>query len=274
MKRFMTRFPRSFAAKAAPALIALALGALMQPGALAQQNNPGAQPVERAQAGGAQWGLGVGVWFDRKPYRAFDDKARVLPLLVYVNEYVSVLGPIVDVKLPSAGPIGFRLRARYAGDGYEADDSPYLAGMQDRDAGFWLGGAATWRNDIADLSGELLADVSGNSKGARFRLQADRRFAAGGIGITPRVAAQWLDSKYVNYYYGVRASEVRAGRPGYEGNAATNMELGVRVDFSLAPKQDVFVDLSATRLGSAIRNSPLVDRSSTTSLRLGYLYRF
>ncbi len=111
------------------------------------------------------------------PYRAFDDKARVLPLLVYANDYLSVLGPVVDVKLPSSGPLSFRLRARYAGEGYEADDSSYLAGMEERDASFWLGAAASWRNEIANLSAELLADISGNSKGSRFRLQADRRLA-------------------------------------------------------------------------------------------------
>ncbi len=265
---------RSFAAKAGYALIALASTALALPGAIAQQPTAGAEPMERSRAGGAQWGIGLGLWFDQKPYRAYDDKARVLPLLVFVNDYVSVLGPVVDVKLPSAGPVSFRLRARYAGDGYEAGDSPYLAGMEDRDAGLWLGGAATWRNDLATLSAELLGDVSGNSKGSRFRLQADRRFDAGGVGFTPRVSAQWLNDKYVDYYYGVRANEVRVGRPGYEGKATTNIEVGARVDFSVAPRQDVFLDVSATRLGSAIKDSPLVDRSSSAALRLGYLYRF
>lgn len=269
----MNGISRSRHGRAGRALAALACGALALSSAMAQQPTAGAEPVERVGAG-PQWGVGIGVWLDRKPYRDFDDRARVLPLLVYVNEYVSILGPTLDLKLPSAGPVSFRLRARYAGEGYEADDSPALAGMEERHAGFWLGGAATWRNDIANLSAELLGDVSGNSKGSRFRLQLERRFDAGGAGFTPRVAAQWLDDKYVDYYYGVRPGEVRAGRPGYDGRSATNLEVGMRLDFPLAPRQDVFVDLSATRLGSAIRDSPLVDRSSATSLRLGYLYRF
>ena len=248
----MNEYPRCFNAAARLGLTALALGTLAL-AARAQQPSEGMEPTENLPAAGSQWGIGIGVGFEKKPYRAFDDKAQVLPLIMYANRYVSVLGPVVDVHLPSAGPLSLRLRARYAGDGYEAEDSPYLAGMGERKAGFWLGGAATWRNEAANLSAELLADASGHSKGTRYKVQVDRRFTTGAFGWTPRVAAQWLDKKYVDYYYGVQASEARTGRPRYEGEAVTNMEVGLRLDYAAAPKQDVFVDLSATRLGSAIK---------------------
>jgi outer membrane scaffolding protein for murein synthesis (MipA/OmpV family) len=167
-----------------------------------------------------------------------------------------------------------RLRARLAGDGYEADDSPFLNGMDKRKSGLWLGGAAIWRNDIANLSAELLADGSGNSKGSRFKVQVDRRFAAGAFGFTPRLAAHWVDSKYVDYYYGVKDSEAQSGRPAYVGKSSANMEVGLRVDYAVAPKQTVFLDVSATSFGSGIKNSPLVSRSSQSGVRLGYVYRF
>ncbi len=244
--------------------------------AWAQQPIQGGEAIEnmRPGAGGAQWGVGLGLGIERKPYRSFDDDAQVLPLIFFVNKYVSVLGPGVDVSLPSAGPVSVRVRLRYAGDGYEAGDSPYLFGMEERKASFWLGGAAIWRNELANLSAELLGDVSGNSKGSRFKVQVDRRFTTGAFGLTPRISAQRLDSKYVDYYYGVRTNEARIGRVRYEGTSAVNMEVGMRVDYAVTPKQDVFVDLSATRLGSSIKRSPLVERSSSAALRLGYLYRF
>ncbi|RTQ34890.1 MipA/OmpV family protein [Variovorax gossypii] len=221
-----------------------------------------------------QWGVGIGVSMERKAYREFNDKTQAMPMLTYENKWVSVAFPGVDVKLPSAGPVSFRLRARYAGDGYEADDSPYLAGMDKRKGGIWLGGAAIWRNDIANLSAELLADGSGNSKGTRFKVQVDRRFSAGAFGFTPRLAAQWADRKYVDYYYGVTAVEARPDRAEYAGKATTNVEVGLRVDYAVAPRQTVFLDVSATSFGSGIKNSPLVGRSNQTGVRLGYVYRF
>jgi outer membrane protein len=250
------------------AIAVAAISATCMPPAWAQSDE------DKFQAGGSQWGLGIAAGMDRKPYREFDDKAVVIPMVTYENRWVSVAGPSLDLKLPSAGPVSFRLRARYASDGYEAEDSTYLTGMEERKASIWLGGTAIWRNEFANLSAELLADASGHSKGTRFKLQVDRRFTSGAFSFTPRVAVHWADRKYVGYYYGVRAAEARADRARYDGDAAANVELGLRVDYAVAPKQTLFLDLSGTSLGSGIKNSPLVGRSSQTGVRVGYLYRF
>jgi len=260
--------PGAAAAKASLPLFSLFLFA-----ALAQQP-AAAQPKPEQAEGESSWGLGLGVGMERKPYRDFDNKTRLLPLLSYENKWISVAGLGLDLKLPSAGPVSFRLRARYSMDGYEASDSPFLAGMDERKDGIWLGGAAIWRSDIANLSAELLGDASGNSKGSKLRLMVDRRFQAGSFDITPRLAATRLDDKYVSYYYGVNAAEVRAGRPFYQGGSAVNLEAGLRVGYAIAPRQSLFLDLSTTKLGSSIKDSPLVDRSSQSGVRVGYLYRF
>lgn len=85
-----------------------------------------------------------------------------VPLLNYENKWVSFSVPKLDIKLYSSQSLSFRLRARYAGsDGYESSDSPFLAGMDDRKGSFWAGGATIWKNDIANVSAELLGDASG-----------------------------------------------------------------------------------------------------------------
>ncbi|PWF43622.1 MipA/OmpV family protein [Massilia glaciei] len=246
------------------------------PAAWAQQSREAPPPRSMGgnQAGGSQWGLGIGIFAERQPYREHNNKLRALPLIMYMNKYVSVLGPGIDVHLPSAGPVALRLRARYSSDGYEAKDSPFLAGMAERKDSVWLGGAALWRAGFANLSAEILTNPFGNSDGTKFKLQLDRRFMSGAFAFTPRVAAQRLDDNYVDYYYGVRQTEARIDRARYAGRAATNLEVGVRVDYAIAQKQSVFVDLSTTRLGGAIERSPLVDRSSAGVARAGYLYQF
>ncbi|CAN7695713.1 MipA/OmpV family protein [Acidovorax sp. LjRoot66] len=231
--------------------------------------------IQAQEAGAASsWGLGLAVAADRKPYRDFDDKLQPLPLLTYENRWIQIAGPGVDLKLPSLGPVGLRLRSRFGFDGYEAEDSTWLAGMRERKSSLWLGAAATWDTGLVQLSAELLADASGHSKGRQFTLKAERRFQLGAWDVTPRVQVQQQDRKYVDYYYGVEGTEARLGRPAYEGSSAVNLQAGVRVGYTLAPRQWVFVDLSSTRLGSAIRNSPLVDKSSQPAVVAGYLYRF
>lgn len=221
----------------------------------------------------SQWGLGLGVGYDKKPYRDFDDKVRALPLVLYENRWVSLYGTKFDFKLPSAGPVSLRLRARYANDGYESDDSPYLAGMAERKGGVWLGGAAIWRNPVANVAAEALA-ATGDAEGKRVKLEVNREFRSGAFTVTPRIAAEWYDSDYVDYYYGVRANEVRAGRARYEGDSTTSLEAGVRFGYTVNRRHHVFVDVSTNRLGSAIKDSPLVERSSEPGVRVGYIMAF
>ena len=229
--------------------------------------------AKEASPAPSQWGLGLAVGLDRKAYRDYDNDVQALPLLLFENRYISFFGATLDAKLPSSGPLSFRLRARYANDGYEAKDSPFLRGMAERKGGVWLGGAVLWRGSVVNASAEALA-ATGDAEGKRVKLELNRNFQVGALTFTPRVAANWQDKKFVDYYYGVRAAEVRVGRAAYTGDAASNVELGLRMGYAVAPRHNVFVDLSATKMGSAIKDSPLVDRSNQGSVKAGYLYSF
>lgn len=255
--------PTSHAAAVAIAIALLA--GLCAPQAHAQA------PEARLSPSNSEWGLGLAASARRKPYRGMGTDYSVLPLPWYENRWVDVRGPAVDLKLPSPGPVSFRLRGRYGfSDGYEASDSPYLAGMAERKGRVWLGGAALWHNSVANVSAEWL----GSSDGQTFSIGLNRGFAYGRFRLTPRVSAQWVSDKYVDYYYGVRAAEVRVDRPYYEGESTVNVEAGLRVDYRLTQNQGLYLDVSATRLGSGIKDSPIVDRSHSTAVRIGYLYRF
>lgn len=234
-----------------------------------------AQTQTSAEPDKSSWGLGVGVVAIKKPYRGIDTKTLGLPVVSYENKWISASIPTFDVKLYSGNSLSFRLRARYAGgDGYEADDSPVLAGMEERKASLWAGAAVIWKTDFANFTGEVLADTMGKSKGKRARLQVDRRFAAGRFGFTPRLAAEWIDDKYVDYYYGVRQSEATAARTFYEGKSTTNILAGVRVDYTPAKHHTLYLDLAASRFGSTVKDSPLVDKPNQTSIGLSYVYRY
>lgn len=224
---------------------------------------------------GYGWGVG-GVVFPRvRAYKDFRHKTEVFPMVTYENAWVRVFGPGLEFKLGQAGPVAFGLTLAYGADeGYQAKDSPTLAGMADRKASFWVGTRVAWRTELAQLSAELAGDASGNSKGQKLKVGVERRFDLGAFGIAPRAQLSWQDQKYVQYYYGVEQSEARSGRAAYQAKGTLNTELAVRLDYRLAPNQTTFVDLGVTRLGSSIKDSPLVDRSTLPMVRVGFLYRF
>jgi outer membrane scaffolding protein for murein synthesis (MipA/OmpV family) len=225
-------------------------------------------------ADGRHWGIGLGGGIQTQPYAGVDRKAQALPILFFENRYVRVIGPGVDLKLPDAGPVSFALRARYSGEGYAEDDSPLLAGMGSRHGGVWLGASARWHNDIAQVFSEVSGDASGHSKGLQARVGIEKAFRFGRFNLTPSLSATWYDSKYVDYYYGVTSAEALATRAQYDGRATVNTELSLRSRYMLSPQSAITLDVGVTRLGSGIRGSSLVDRSSTAKVGMGYLYRF
>jgi outer membrane protein len=236
---------------------------------------PGACVAASERNEDSGWGLGIGVATGQSAYRGLDDDTQVLPMVTYESRWLSVMGPGIDFKIPSDSSLSFRLQARYGlGEGYDASDSDDLEGMHDRDPGIWLGGKVIWESPIAEFSAQWAGDASGNSDGQTIRLAVERRFIVGDFDLTPRLAAVHVDEDYVSYYYGVRANEATAARSAYDGGATTNLEAGLRVGYKLESNQQLYLDLSATRLGSEIEDSPIVDRATLGSMRLGYVYRF
>lgn len=268
-------FPRSLRRTGAVLASTTLLGvAVPQLASAAGPGGPGAGDT------GSTWGLGIAAISTQKPYAGMDRETRALPILQYENRWVRVFGPGVEVKLPSwdvapGQQLSFGVVARWDGAGYEAKDAPILDGMAERKGGIWVGAKAAWRNDFAQLSTEWTADASSHSKGQRLNVTLEKTWRVGSqFMLTPRVAAVWQDKKYIDYYYGVRAQEVTAGRAAYAGQSALNGEVGLRGMYLFDRHHAVMVDVGVTGLASEIKDSPLVDRSTENRVMLGYLYRF
>jgi MipA family protein len=217
---------------------------------------------------GAEWGLGVGVISQQEAYRAIRRETKAVPVLRFENEYVEFFGLGLEVKLPGLQlgerrRIDFALVAEADLSGYEAEDAPILAGMTRRKDGLWAGARAEWEEGFVDVSVEWAADASGRSKGRRLSLGLEKDWHMGErVMLTAYLAAHRLDSRYV------------AGRAAYVGRGGVNVDIGLRTLYRFDEHHSVLLDAGVTRLAKPIRNSPLVDRSSTNQLLLGYLYDF
>lgn len=234
-----------------------------------------AQSAPPAPASETYFGLGVGLNTERSPYAGVGNETHVIPLVNYESRWLSVHGQTADLHLLGDERLSFSARAEYGfGDGYKGSDSQALSGMSNRKESVWLGGVVEWDAGWGDLSASWTGDASGRSKGQQVGLALERDIPLGQLQLTPRIGAMWQDSKFVDYYYGVRAAEARPGRSAYGGKSTISTELGVRAQYSLTPKQTVFLDLSANRVGSGIQDSPIVDRTWLPAVRAGYLYRF
>ncbi|SEK78944.1 outer membrane protein [Roseateles sp. YR242] len=277
------RLQRTLAAlMAAGSCSFLATAASAQSDALTPATQEAAEAGKReapAKSGGSQWALGLGAGVSERAYAGADRKFTALPLLFYENDWLRFAGATAELKLlnhaftPTQRLTG-GLQVRYAPDGYKASDSSRLTGMAERKGGILGGFGLAWHNPMAQVRLDWSSDLSGHSKGQRLQLQADRRFQLGAASISPRLGAQWMDRKWVDYYYGVRAQEALADRPAYLGEAGVALEAGVRLDYAIQQRHVIFLDVGVTHLPKEVTNSPIVDRSNVPRAMVGYLYRF
>ena len=218
------------------------------------------------------WGLGVGAGIAASPYKSGDTKYTPIPLISFDDKWVHAFGTTIDLKIGSWDNVSVALRGDYAlADGYKNDDAPILNGMQNRDPTFWYGPALAWKSGFGTLSADYLL---GGNRGERAKIDYSKSFDFGKFSLQPYGGVEWLSSDYVNYYYGVQASEARAGRPEYTGSAAYDVSLGTRVNYSITRQQKVVLDLGVKHFTSGIADSPIVGRSYLPAVRLGYIYQF
>jgi outer membrane protein len=261
-------FPTGYAVKVF--LIATLIGGLVSVSPTSLAND----------ASATTWGLGLGARVRQEPYKDIDRDTLVIPLLQVENRYFRFWGTTLEAKLPGltlneTNELDFSLIARWDGSGYETDDAWVFEGMDDRDGGIWAGAKAEWRTGLVNLGVDWTHDVFGNSKGQRLTLQLDRSWRLGEhLVLTPRIGAIWHDRRYVDYYYGVEADEVRTRRPAYQGESGVSPEVGLRGLYRFNKHHAMMLDIQATGLPAEIKDSPLVDRSTDNRVFLGYMYLF
>jgi MipA family protein len=228
----------------------------------------------------SSWGIGIAALTMQQAYTDIDRNNFAIPLFFYDSAWLSWFGLGGELKLPTLKvaedqEIAFGLALQFDPSGYEEGDSPFLRGMNDRKGGLWSGLSSTWSNPLVNVTAQWMTDASSYSKGQRMSLGLERSFFVGDkLMFTPSVTATWMDDKYADYYYGVRTSEARIGRPAYTVDSTMNTQFSLRTDYMMDEHQALFLMLEYTALGSEIKDSPLTDSASETMVLGGYLYRF
>lgn len=253
---------------------ALSASALLMLAPAAYADDPAFPGVVAPVAAPSHWGLGLAAVATGEIYRGDSNKTTPFPLVFYDSQYIHFFGNAFDVKLPELHGIAFALRAKYgAGAGYKASDSSELSGMAERKAGVSVGFAATTKTGFGTFSAEW-QKMPNNSKGQQVQIGAQWPIKQDRVEFVPHIGADWADRKFVGYYYGVLPGEATPTRAAYAGDAATNVDVGIRVNYALARNQLLVLDVTDTHYGKNITASPLVDKTTAPSLKFGYLYQF
>ncbi len=247
--------------------LGLLVAALWQSPAHAQP--PGAES-------GLRWSLGLAVLSSPRPYVGADNQTRVIPLLEIESGRFYFRGITAGYRLVDEERFSLEVIGRAQLGGYEAKDSAFLAGMEERRATMELGLAASWRFGRFALEGTAAADALGRSDGSQLGLDLtwSKILGRGKGGVFPAIGLVWQSADFVDYYAGVRPAEARPGRPRYEGRAAVNLTGGVRAFYRPAERWTAIGLLRVERLADEFEASPILDDRWGYFGLIGATYRF
>ncbi|MDP3478608.1 MAG: MipA/OmpV family protein [Desulfoprunum sp.] len=226
---------------------------------------------------GGSLSLGFGVTSETSVYKGADDELQIDPAIVYRNKRFQ-LQAYDGINTSYDVFAGERLRIAVFGElfteGFDASDSRYLQGMTEPDMVFAAGLATFYRTDVGEFELKLLNDVTGEHDGQNIELAYKYPFRLFGAEITPSVSVTYLSAKAVDYYYGVSVAESRVGRPVYAPDSALNVSAELMGVYPLTSNLFLVGIVNDTRLGSSVKDSPIVDSANEFSATLGVLYTF
>jgi outer membrane protein len=152
---------------------------------------------------------------------------------------------------------GFAVEPRL---GYHASDGAKLSGMATRKDSLSGGPTFDMQGDWGALSVGYFSDLTGSSHGGYLDVLFDRPLLkSNGWDVSATFEVTRLDSKVVNYYFGVTPAEATASRPAYLPGATTNVTFWITGQYNLSKRYAVMFGGNITRLGSAAADSPIVE---------------
>lgn len=229
------------------------------------------------------WNLGVGVISSKSQYRGMDDRVFPIPMISYKKGRFLFRGlrASYDLYKSKKNQLQATLSPNFFRDGYQSDDSPFLAGMNDRDGTLLLGLDYRYNFRPFYFSFAFDQDALGIHSGLTARTALGFRFPLQVLikklpftMLGAEIGYNYYSRKYMNYYYGVRTSEVVAGRPFYEPTSSYNQYVAFTFRMSFLKKWSLFARYQEEFFSSKIKDSPLVDEETITVLISGLSYQY
>jgi len=206
-------------------------------------------------------GVGIGILARSSPYaRSTDNPVQFIPAISYIGNRLQIYGPYSQFGLAGSGNARLAASLAYRMAVYEADDSPVLRGMDDREATAMAG--LRLQMDApggVDVNLGVSHDILDRLGGGEAQLGIARPLPWRSTRFTPSLAINWTSAEITRHDYGVTAQEATPQRPAYRPGDAFSIETGIGLFTELSPSVIAALRVSVEWLGDDVQRSPIVD---------------
>ena len=222
-----------------------------------------------------RFAVGLATFVGESPYRGADPRLIPVPVLAYRGPRFQLQGIRASYRLWQHPYCSLSSVAQWRFSAFDANDSPALAGMEDRsatvDAGLRLAGP---RFLPLETGIEVRGDTLGVYDGGVAAVDIGWRFVGKQGFLRPGIRLEWLSSRLSNYLYGVRPDESLAERPAYSPDSSLQAGADVLWVRPFANRWEFTALAGMTWLDSEATRSPIVDKSALWRTLMGIGYRF
>ena len=169
----------------------------------------------------------------------------------------------LGIKTLALGQGHLELAARVSTEGFKASDSAFPA-VADRSSPVPIGVGTFQRTSVGGLFAYALHDPK--SGGQLLELTWAGRVPLGTATVYPQLGLEHRSAAYVQHLYGVSAAQaVATGLSAYQAGASTVPVVSLNASVPLNGPWALQLQMRYRRWDDAVRQSPLVDRSSQMS---------
>lgn len=230
-----------------------------------------------ADADADEFSIGLGGRMSVTPYKNYGTQWTPFPIVSYEGKYAYIRGFAAGIKMVNLEFLEISAFAGYDDTSFNSSDSSdkRLRKLSNRHSSAVAGMEIRFLTPYGMLHASGAQDVSGNSDGQHGAVGYLQSLEFGDLELVPAVGVRWSSATYNNYYYGVSGRESRkSGLDAYDVGSGISPYVGLTIDYSLTDAWEILCSGELVFLDSAVRNSPMADRTSTYSLTLGFSYTF
>jgi len=203
-----------------------------------------------------------------------DTKTRPLPTINYQKGLFFIEGMEVGGILLNNEAL--KVTGSIAMDTHDIDrgDSSTLSDMESLDRAVDAKLGAVWRTPLAKIKANVRRDIAGAHEGIQAGLELSKPMILGETKVAPFVGADWMSADTANYYYGVSATDAKAGRAAYDADNSVILSAGIKAMYPITKNLSVLGLAKIQHFDSEITDSPIVDKDQAINIGLGLIYNF
>lgn len=222
--------------------------------------------------------IGLGLYAQTQPY--IDVEAMVLPtpVIFFDNSLIYIRWTRYGIYfLGNKGKDiswAFSLTGQPRTYGYDPEDSKSLSGMDKRENSLegGLAFSASYKTTYMEVT--ALTDILSRNDSLVVEATIGDSYKVNKFSFYPSVSLSYLSKSFVNYYYGVKNSEVTSTRLAYNPTAGIQVTAQSYINYKITDSLDALVNINARLLPKSAYNSPIVNEKFIYSGLVSLIYTF